>query len=172
MTLPYFCTFVIIPPLNSHHARNVLPSLIEVGQVFHFKRFFSIYTCKNSFPSCLPPWPSGTIIICNISESFHVNMSFSGSVVLKENIFNDLAKFSWLSPLWRGPGPLLEQFKILYTQGWFVPSLTEIGLLVLEKIVFRYKQKWIWFYLLSSLPTPGDHDLKKLESTLNRKAFM
>jgi hypothetical protein len=28
-----------------------------------------------------------------MSESFHVNVSFSGSMVLKEKKFNDLAKF-------------------------------------------------------------------------------
>jgi hypothetical protein len=28
-----------------------------------------------------------------MSESFYVNMSYSGSVVLKEKFFNDLAKF-------------------------------------------------------------------------------
>ena len=73
-TLPYFCTFVIIPPLkktwtiiwinlNSHHADMFVPSLIEIGQMFHFERFFQIYKCKNSFPSCAPPtWPSGTIV--------------------------------------------------------------------------------------------------------------
>ena len=45
--------------------------------------------------------------------------------------------------LWRRPGPLFEQFKIPFTQGWFVPSLIEIDLLVLERI-FLYKQMWIW----------------------------
>jgi hypothetical protein len=41
-----------------------------------------------------------------ISESFHVNMSSSGSVVLK--IFewlHPIFAFLWLSPLWRRPGP-------------------------------------------------------------------
>jgi hypothetical protein len=28
--------------------------LIEIGQIFHFKRFFPIYKCKNSFPSFVP----------------------------------------------------------------------------------------------------------------------
>jgi hypothetical protein len=32
---------------------------------------------------------------------------------------------------------------------------------------FQYKHKWIW-----PLLTPGDHDLKKLESILYEKAFM
>jgi hypothetical protein len=32
----------------------VVPSLIEFGKMFNFKRFFPIYTCKNSFPSFVP----------------------------------------------------------------------------------------------------------------------
>jgi hypothetical protein len=82
-----------------------------------------------------------------MSESFHVNLSYYGSVVLKE-IFFPIFAFSWLFPLWRGPGPLFEQFKIHFIQGWYVPSLIEIGLLVLEKICFHYKHKWIWFSIL------------------------
>jgi hypothetical protein len=42
-----------------------------------------------------------------------------------------------LSPLWRGPGPSFEQFRIPFTQGWFMPSLIEIGLLVLEEKIFK-----------------------------------
>jgi hypothetical protein len=29
-------------------------SFIEIGKMFHFKRFFKIYKCKNTFPSCVP----------------------------------------------------------------------------------------------------------------------
>jgi hypothetical protein len=39
--------------------------------------------------------------------------------------------------LWREPGPLFEQFRIPFTQGWFLPSLIEINWLVLEKKIFR-----------------------------------
>jgi hypothetical protein len=55
-----------------------------------------------------------------ISESSHVNMTISGSVVL-EKIFKwpipflHFSGFLWLSPLWRGPGPLFEQFRIPVT---------------------------------------------------------
>jgi hypothetical protein len=48
--------------------------------------------------------------ICNMSESFHhVNLSYSESVVHKEK-------------------NSMKNFKIPFTQGWFVPSLIEIGL--------------------------------------------
>jgi hypothetical protein len=66
-------------------------------------------------------------------------MSYSGSVVLKEKIFQwprQIFAFLWLSPLWRGPGPLLVQFKMPFTRGWFAPSFIEIGVLVLEKKIF------------------------------------
>jgi hypothetical protein len=44
-------------------------------------------------------------------------MTYSGSVVLKK-IFkwtSPIFAFLWLSPFWRGPGPLFEQFRIPYT---------------------------------------------------------
>jgi hypothetical protein len=46
-------------------------------------------------------------------ESFHVNFSFSDPAVL-EKIFkwpHSIFTFLWLSPLWRGPGPLFEQLE-------------------------------------------------------------
>jgi hypothetical protein len=42
-----------------------------------------------------------------------------------------------LSPLGKELGPSFEQFVILFTQGCFVQSLIEIGLLVLEKMFFN-----------------------------------
>jgi hypothetical protein len=55
-----------------------------------------------------------------MSESFHVNMSYSGSVVPKDFFFNKLAKFVHFYdylPFEEGPGPLFEQFKIPFTKG-------------------------------------------------------
>jgi hypothetical protein len=31
-----------------------VPRLIEIGQIFHFERFFQIYKCKNTFPLVSP----------------------------------------------------------------------------------------------------------------------
>jgi hypothetical protein len=75
-----------------------------------------------------------------MSESFHVNLSFSGSVVLEEKSFNDLTPFLHFFNYLQFDENLVlfGQFLILFTQGWFVRSLGEIGLLVLEKkIVFN-----------------------------------
>ena len=53
-----------------------------------------------------------------------------------------------------------------------MPSLIEIGLLVLEKIFFNMNICKYGFPLLWPLPTPGDHDVNNFESTLYQKAFM
>ena len=82
------------------------------------------------FPIMTPPDPQGPwreqSWIYIILESFHVNMTYSGSVVLEKKIFkwlHPIFAFLRLSPLWRRPGPLFEQFRISFTQGWFIPSL-------------------------------------------------
>jgi hypothetical protein len=89
-------------------------------------------------PDPLGPWLATWIYI--ISESFHVNMSSSGLVVLEKKIFKwsqPLFVFLWLSLPRKEPCPSFQQFSILFTHGWFVPSLIDIGLLVLEKIFFN-----------------------------------
>jgi hypothetical protein len=67
-----------------------------------------------------------------MSERFHVKFSFSGFIVLKNTIFkwpHPFLTFLWLSPVWRGLGPLFEQAWILFTKEWFVPSLIDFSLL-------------------------------------------
>jgi hypothetical protein len=86
------------------------------------KIFFNINICKYGFPYWPPRTMMWTIlnlhnIIYIISESFHVNMTYSGSVVLVK-IFkwpHPIFAFLWSYPLWRGPGPLFEQFRIPFT---------------------------------------------------------
>jgi hypothetical protein len=117
--------------------------LIEIGLLVLEKIFFNLNTCKYGFPYCGPSRPSGTMMwtILNyiISESFHINMIYSGSVVLEKMIFKwphpIFAVISSLKRTW----PFIWIIRIPFTQGWFIPSLIEIGLLVLEKIFFQYK---------------------------------
>jgi hypothetical protein len=52
----------------------------------------------------------------------------------RRRFLNDPTPFLQLSPLRSGPGFYFEQFRIPFTQGKFVPSLIEIGMLVLKKI--------------------------------------
>jgi hypothetical protein len=140
---------------------------------------FNINTYNYGFPYCGPSQTPGDHDL-NKTEStlyqkaFMFNMTYSGSVVL-EKVFkwpHPIFALLWLSPLWRGPGPLFEQYRIPYTHGWFVPSLIEIGLLILlEKIFFTINMQ-TWFTLLWPLPAPGDHNTNKFESSLYQKAFM
>jgi hypothetical protein len=156
MTFPNFCILWLSPlsrgpgPLFQQFRipftqEWFVPSLIEICQlVLEKKTSFSVQTQVNMvFPKVAPPDPRGPWFeeswLYIISESFRVNMIYSGSVVLEKKIFkwpHHILAFLWLSPLWRESGPLFEQFRIPFTQGWFVLSLIDIGLLVLEKKIF------------------------------------
>ena len=66
-----------------------------------------------------------------------------GSVVLEKKIFkfrHCLFTISQLSPLGNGRGPSFEQTWIPFILGCFVPSLVEIGSVVLEKKIFKFCQ--------------------------------
>jgi hypothetical protein len=89
MILPYFCTFVIIPPskrtwafiwilLNSHHARYV--STKSDWPAGSGEDFFSI----NGFPYCGPSRPPGTMI------SRKLNLHYISKLSCKYDLF-------WLS---------------------------------------------------------------------------
>jgi hypothetical protein len=82
--------------------------LIEIAGWLWRRLFFDINIGKYGFPYCDPswatrPWFEETWIYI-MSESFHVNMTYSGSVVLEKKIFkcpNPIFEFLWLSLLWR-----------------------------------------------------------------------
>ena len=107
--------------------------------------FFSpISTYANVvFPIVAPPDPRGPwceqFWIYIISESFHVNMTYSGSVVLEKKIFQ------WPHPIFLHFCDYLpfEEDLALYLNNLEsplpkddMPSLIEIGLLVLGKKIF------------------------------------
>jgi hypothetical protein len=87
------------------------------------KRFWKIFPFETDviifYPIAAPPdpwepWFEQTWMNI-ISESFPVNMSSSGSMVLQK-IFkwsHPIFAFMWLSPLGKEPGPSFEQFLIL-----------------------------------------------------------
>jgi hypothetical protein len=117
---------------------------------------FIIDTCKYGDPHCGPSRPPGTMT-CSI-----LNLHYIRKLSCKYDIFwlsgswrrrflNDPTPLLWLSPLWRVPGPLFEQFRIPFKQGWFVPNLFEIGLLILEKKMFKRIQYIFTLLVLSSL---------------------
>jgi hypothetical protein len=92
-----------------------------------------------------------------MSESFHVNMSYTGSVVLKGGrslTLPNFGIFGIISPLKRN-WPFHVQFRISFTKGRFVLSLIEIGLLVLEKILFNINTCEYGFPYCGPIRPPG-----------------
>jgi hypothetical protein len=96
-----------------------MPSLIEIGLlVLDKKIFFNINICKYSFPYCGPIRTPGTM------KWTILNLHYIRKLPCKYDLFwlcgwrkflNDPTPFLRLSPLWRGPGPLFEQFRISIT---------------------------------------------------------
>ena len=75
----------------------------------------------------------------------------NGPVVLEKKIFKSsqcIFTISKLSPLWEGCGPSFIQTWIPFTRGYFVPSLVEIGPVVLEKKFFKSCQ---FIFIISQL---------------------
>ena len=69
-------------------------------------------------------------------------------VVLEKKIFKTsqwIFTISQLSPLWEGCGPSLEQIWISFTQECFVPSLFEVGPVVLEKKILKVFNVFLLF---------------------------
>ena len=66
-----------------------------------------------------------------------------GQVVREKKIFKFrqcVSDISKLSPLGRGRDPLFQKTRIPINQGCFMPSLVEIGPVVLEKKIFKFCQ--------------------------------
>ena len=87
------------------------------------------------------------ILICKTLSPFYQRMLYAKiglnwPISSGKNFFNIFRKYifgiSWLPPLEKGHGPSLEQTGILITQGCFMPSLVEIGQVVLERKIFKF----------------------------------
>ena len=75
---------------------------------------------------------------------------------------------------WKRVGPSFVWNWIPFSQGGFVPSLIEVGLVVLENKIFKYRQSILAIWLSS--PPPLENDVafylkKKIESPLPKKAL-
>ena len=96
-----------------------------------------------------------------------------GPVVLEKKFFKSCQFnfiISQLSPLWEGFGPSFEQTWIPFTQGCFVPSLVEIGSVVLEKNIFS-SIYFLLFHNYLPLEKDGALHLNKLESPSPKNAL-
>jgi hypothetical protein len=151
MTLPYFCDFEedLNLHLNKFEFQSCKKCLFQVWLkltwCFILKDSFQYTNIKIVSPLVSPTLTLGDHNLYKLKSALSQKAFIEIWVILarwfsRKNLVNDLAKFFaflWLSPLWKGPGPLLVWSKISFTQEWFVPCLIEIGLLVVEKIFFN-----------------------------------
>jgi len=79
--------------------------------------------------------------ILSPKASFIPNINTFQPVVHEKKIFEYLSKFSLFFPLLgsKRPAPLFEQIWIPILQVWFLPSLVEIGPVILEKKLIKEK---------------------------------
>ena len=149
----YFPYFIIISPwkrawpfiwtnLNPHHPRMPCLSLVEIGPVVLEKKIFKFSQCTFAI-SLLSPIRKGRgtsfeqIWITFTQGCFVSRFVEIGPVVLKKKMFKVcicILAISLLSPLEKEHDPSFEQIWIPITQGCFLPSLVEIGPVVLEKM--------------------------------------
>jgi hypothetical protein len=97
---PLFCTSWI-----SLRQEWFVPSLFEIGQLFHFKSFFLIYTCKNCFPYYVLSQPSGTITYTSLNLHYM-------ACWFREFFFSILTHVNTVYPILAPPdprGPCFEQ---------------------------------------------------------------
>jgi hypothetical protein len=123
------------------------------------------------FPIVAPPDPRGPwceqFWIFIISESFRVNLIYSSSVVLVKKIFirpHPIFAFLWLSLLWRGPGPLFEQFRIPFTQEWFIQVLLKLACWFWRRRFFKNFSLFLLFRDYFPLKKGNPLHLNNLES--------
>ena len=87
-------------------------------------------------------------------------------MVLEKKIFKScqfIFIFSQLSLHWEGHGPWIEQIWLPFTRGYFVPSLVEVGPVVLEEKIF---QSFQWNFTISQF-FPFEKDMVFIWPNLN-----
>jgi hypothetical protein len=89
-----------------------VPSLIEIGVMFHFKRFFPIYACKNSIPSCDSSRSLGTIISTRLNLHYFRKLSCKFELFL---LSGSRENFSMTSSHFRDYLPLDENWTVFYS---------------------------------------------------------
>ena len=115
--------------------RCVVPSLLEIGQVE--KKIFKFRQCIFIFFSNNLPLGKGRGPSLNKLESPSLKDAFCKVWLKLALLFfkfrQGILSILLLSPLGKGRGPSFKLIWFPFTQGWFVPSLVEIGPVVLEK---------------------------------------
>ena len=90
-------------------------------------------------------------LFCVLRRIVNIFQPFYGGGSWKENLLNFVSVFLYLvivSP-WKRVGPSFVWNWIPFSQGGFVPSLIEVGLVVLENKIFKYRQSILAIWLSS-----------------------
>ena len=123
-----------------------MPSLVEIGLMVLEKKIFK--SCQFNFfyfPIISPlgmEWSFIWTDFVPFSRGYFVPSLVEIGPVVLEKIFKScqfIFIISQLYPLLEGLGPSFEKTWIPFTQGYFVPSLVEIGPVVLEKKMTMWK---------------------------------
>jgi hypothetical protein len=147
--------------INSQNNDNWCKCFLITSQKFTFVNIQVIWTNLNLY----------------MSESFHVKSIWRilAEWFSRRKFFNDLTNFLHFCDYL----PFEEEL-VLYLFNFEIPlpkhDLYHVWLKLAcwfwRRFAFQHKTHVIMVFLLWPLPTPGDLDLKKFESTLCQKAFM
>ena len=127
---------------------------LKLSQWFLRRRFLNFVNVFSLFRYYLPSEKGMALHFLFTQWCFVPRLVEIGPVVLKKKIFKlcqCIFAISLLSPLRKGRGPSFDQTWILITQECFVPTLFEIGPVVLRKKIFQVRQCIFAISLLSPL---------------------
>ena len=125
-----------------------MPSLVEIGPVVLEKKIFSVLSMYFCYFVIISPWNRVGLFIWTNLNPLHPRMlsakfGWNWSSGSWEEGFIKFCQCNFtispLSPLGEERGPAFEQTWIPSTQGCFVPSLVEIGQVILEKKLKMWK---------------------------------
>ena len=133
-----------------------MPRLVEIGSLVLERKILNVVILFLLFPNYLTFRKSVALHLNKLESSYHSDdfvpsLLEIGLVVLEKKIFKSCQCISIISQwslLWEERGPSLQQTWIPLTQGYFVPSLLEIGPVVLERKIFKSCQ---FIFIISQL---------------------
>ena len=149
-------------------------SLVEIDQWFWKRKYLNFINVLSLFPN-ISPWKKERPFMWTNLNSLHPRMLCAqfGWNWPKGSWEEEFLNFFNVFSIFRNSllGPSFEQTWILYTKGCFVPSLVEIGPVVLEKKIFKFCQCIFAISQLSTLGKGRVLHLNKLEFTSPKDAL-
>ena len=123
-----------------------VPSLVEIGQVILEKKIFKSRQCIFSNVAIISPWKQCMALNLNITQEYFVSCLVEIGPAVLEKIFKSCQyffNFCYYLPLEKGQGPSFERNWMPLTHGCSVPSLVEIG----QVVVLENKSSMYFHYV-------------------------